>query len=60
MTTDTEDDYSDLFPGAVVEHPKYGMGVVQDEPWEYGQPLVRFDDGRVMFCNPDRLSTDDD
>jgi hypothetical protein len=30
-----------------------------DHEWEYGQPLIEFDNGRTIFCNPDRLSTDD-
>jgi hypothetical protein len=53
--------YPDLVPGAEVTHPRFGKGVIEDMPWWNGQPLVDFtaDGGRKLFCNPDRLSTED-
>jgi len=57
-----DDDYTDLTAGALVHHPKYGTGRIQDAPWQYGQPLVKFDSGPVLtaYVNPSRLSTDDE
>ena len=56
---DDDDGYADLVPGARVDHPKYGAGTVVG-PWEFGQVLVKYDDGREIYSNPDRLSTDDE
>jgi hypothetical protein len=59
MSTDLPPGYPDLVPGARCTHPRFGEGTVQDAPWWNGQPLVEFP-GRKLYCNPDRLSTEDD
>lgn len=53
--------YTDLHKDAVVEHPKYGQGRVLStfKEWEFGQPLVQYDDGQQIWSNPERLSTED-
>lgn len=51
--------YPDLVPGAKVTHPRFGEGIVQEAPWWNGQPLVEFAE-RKLYCNPDRLSTEDE
>jgi hypothetical protein len=56
----TPEEYPDLVPGALVSHPKYGTGRIVDTPWQYGQPVVQYDDGLRGASNPDRLSTNDD